>query len=231
MLRVFLTGRGAYRDGKATTELRRGMAGIAPPEDTGFLMADPADPYAHYFCRFNGSYAAAMARTILKERGARFFAISNAPAVADCMRKMGAIFRGELPVAMGQHEVWLAQALMLLSEEPVLRRASPVISDAAFRDYLRDHLSDPTDLGRIADHFQISTSSLCRKVRQSCGSTVQALHEEMKIEWACTLLQSGSLNVTEVAQRVGYADSFYFSRVFKKHMTVSPKAFAMKFVE
>jgi YesN/AraC family two-component response regulator len=50
----------------------------------------------------------------------------------------------------------------------------------------------------------------------------------MKIDWARILLETGTLNVTEVARRVGYADAFYFSRVFKKHAGTSPKNWPKK---
>jgi AraC-like DNA-binding protein len=46
----------------------------------------------------------------------------------------------------------------------------------------------------------------------------------MKMDWACILLAESHLNISEVARRVGYEDAFYFSKVFKTHLGLSPRA-------
>jgi AraC-like DNA-binding protein len=38
------------------------------------------------------------------------------------------------------------------------------------------------------------------------------------------LLQRGNHNVAEAARAVGYEDPFYFSRLFKKHIGVTPSS-------
>ena len=43
-----------------------------------------------------------------------------------------------------------------------------------------------------------------------------------RLDHAQQLLQSG-LSVRETAEAVGYNDPFYFSRLYKKHMGVTPQ--------
>jgi YesN/AraC family two-component response regulator len=62
-----------------------------------------------------------------------------------------------------------------------------------------------------------------RKARELCGSTVQRLHEGMKLAWAKELLTATSLPIHEVAGHVGYTDALYFSRVFRKREGKSPR--------
>ena len=45
----------------------------------------------------------------------------------------------------------------------------------------------------------------------------------LRMEYACELLGTGVMAVTEVANRVDFEDPFYFSRVFKTAMGISPK--------
>ena len=45
------------------------------------------------------------------------------------------------------------------------------------------------------------------------------------MEHACRLLAAGSLPVRQVAAAVGYEDPFYFSRVFKSVVQVSPSEY------
>ena len=46
-----------------------------------------------------------------------------------------------------------------------------------------------------------------------------------RIEHARQLLDEGTLKIFEVAQRVGFEDSTYFSHVFKKHTGISAKEY------
>ncbi|HEY9249104.1 MAG TPA: helix-turn-helix domain-containing protein, partial [Rariglobus sp.] len=46
-----------------------------------------------------------------------------------------------------------------------------------------------------------------------------------RIDRACQLLDLTRLRVKEIANPVGYADTYYFSRVFKKTTACSPKAY------
>lgn len=46
-----------------------------------------------------------------------------------------------------------------------------------------------------------------------------------RIEYAQQLLDEGALKIFEVAQRVGFEDSTYFSHVFKKYTGISAKEY------
>ncbi len=226
MLTVFLGGRGFYRNSRSAVDIAAGMAGLVPPEDEGVLMAVPEDPYTHYYCRFGGEYARHMAAEIVRARAARFFPTGNAEAVAGCIQQMGAYGAVLLPERMGRREALLAMALTMLQQETAGggdETSTPVLNPVNIDAYLRERMAGPTDIEAMARHFRISRGSLCRAVKRMTGRTCLQLHEGMKMEWAKVLLRMGTLNVTEVACRVGYDDPFYFSRVFKKHTGSSPK--------
>jgi len=222
MLTVFLAGQGYYQNTAGRRTIEPHTVGLVDPIDPGVLMADPSDPYTHYYCRFNGPYAVHLARTIVKARRDRFFFVPDADQVADRIHRMGPIYRTELPGCMGHAEVLLAETLVLLAQPA--QTASSTFSLPALEQYLLDHLTEPHDLARIADHFHLSKASLCRLARKHTRSTVVRVSESMKMDWAKTLLETGGLSVAEVARRVGYRDPFYFSRVFKKHIGRNPKA-------
>ena len=46
-----------------------------------------------------------------------------------------------------------------------------------------------------------------------------------RIDEAKVLLEDGSLKIKDIASVVGYEDSLYFSKVFKKFTGVSPKEY------
>ncbi len=223
MLTVFLSGRGRYTNKTTDMIVTEKMVGIVGPDDAGILVSDTAYPYTHYFCRFNGSYAKYLAHRILTREGIRFFRCDKVIELADIIREMGPIAREKLPNVMGRVELLLAKALLLLAdvdEETTLYELTPF----AIEHYFRTHISEPIELDRIAEYFNISKPTLCRRVKQLTGKTVLQIGEQIKIEWAKTLLATGRpfVNVSEVARRVGYDDPLYFSRVFRKHIGIPP---------
>jgi AraC-like DNA-binding protein len=222
MLTVFLDGNGVYRNSRGSVYVHGSMAGLVPPDDMGVLAADPQDPYIHYYCRFSGEYARELAARILERHPGRFFPITNAEETAEFIRRMGRYSSLELPGIMGRREALLAQALTALVN-PSQSEGRPPLTAASIEEYLRDHIADPTSLPRMADHFMVSRTTLCRHAVAACGGSIQRLHQRMKLEWARTLLASGRYNVAQTARRVGYGDPLYFSRVFKKCTGMSPR--------
>jgi YesN/AraC family two-component response regulator len=47
----------------------------------------------------------------------------------------------------------------------------------------------------------------------------------LRIRYACRLLDTTTLTVREVGYRVGYEDPYYFSRMFRKLMGLSPRQY------
>ncbi len=224
MLTAFVGGTGHYRNSTTSITVTKGMVGLVPPEDRGVLISDPSDPYTHYWCRFGGGYAIRLARQIIAERGTRFFPCEDTQEIAELIGRMGEQEYNEQPDHMGHSEVLLAAALtLLLQPRPEIRKR---VTATAVEQYLRERVAEPLDLGAAAHHFAMSKTSLRRASKRFFGCTLLRATERMKVDWAKALLDLG-LSVGEVALRVGYEDAFYFSRVFKKHVGISPKKWAM----
>ena len=66
-----------------------------------------------------------------------------------------------------------------------------------------------------ASHF----SSLFRK---ATGMSPMDYFIHLKLQKACLLLYSSSIKIKDVALAVGYEDPYYFSRLFKKYLKLSP---------
>ena len=60
--------------------------------------------------------------------------------------------------------------------------------------------------------------------RQQFGTTPNQYITTKKVEHAKKLLSAGGISVTEVSERCGFSDVFYFSKVFKQMTGVSPSA-------
>ena len=96
-------------------------------------------------------------------------------------------------------------------------------------NYLVEHLSEMTNLDKMADELMVSKSHLVRRAKELTGFTIQTLHEKLKIEQAKNLLQVESIKLAEIASRLGFQNQNYFSSVFKKNTGMSPRAWAHRY--
>jgi AraC-like DNA-binding protein len=77
--------------------------------------------------------------------------------------------------------------------------------------------SDPKlDLDRVAGELPVSRKRLSRILNQELGVSFRQLLRTLRIEEAKQMLASRQYSVKEVAMRVGFSDSHYFSRSFKE---------------
>lgn len=91
--------------------------------------------------------------------------------------------------------------------------------------YIHAHLKEELSLDTIAAVCGLSTSQFKQKFRQVVGVAPRAYINQKKIEYSKTLLSQGR-SITETAMELGFADSSYFSTVFKKYTMETPRAYA-----
>ena len=78
---------------------------------------------------------------------------------------------------------------------------------------------------KIAEHICISRSRLFRAFKDTLNKSPKVYLEETRIREACVLLQMTNFSVSEVADKIGYADPLYFSKVFHRMVGKSPTEF------
>jgi signal transduction histidine kinase/ligand-binding sensor domain-containing protein/AraC-like DNA-binding protein len=88
---------------------------------------------------------------------------------------------------------------------------------------VHEHLSDPDyNVEQLADDVGLSRSQLHRRMKEMTGVATGKFVRDMRLKEAAHLLKLGTLNVSQVAYRVGFVDQAHFSTVFKKYYGVSP---------
>ncbi|MFD2934752.1 AraC family transcriptional regulator [Spirosoma flavum] len=88
--------------------------------------------------------------------------------------------------------------------------------------YMQANLTKAITLDNIAQSINLSTSFFSRRFKQDTGYAPIEYFNHLRIQKACQLLHFSDLRINEVASQLGIDDPFYFSRLFKKQMGVSP---------
>ena len=86
----------------------------------------------------------------------------------------------------------------------------------------------PLRVNEYAKKLNISSCWFIRCFKRYTGKTPQQYIMDIRINKAKELLYSSSFCCNEIAQSIGYADSLYFSRIFKQTVGVSPLAYRKK---
>jgi AraC family transcriptional regulator of arabinose operon len=89
---------------------------------------------------------------------------------------------------------------------------------------MRNDLSRPWTLVELARESNLSVPHFTELCRRQTGLPPLGLLIRLRLQRAMDLLQQGNHTVAEAAEAVGYGDPFYFSRLFRKHMGVTPSA-------
>jgi len=230
MITVFADGKGVYVHSGSHIEISKGMVGIVMPgPDVGLLISDRRQPYDHCYCRFAGQLAARMSADLLRAGGGCCFCRCSQWVQAwDLMIRMVAHRQAsDYDKGFTVLDGMLATLLATLAEPQQDAAARGGISAERLIDYMHRNIAEPFDLGKVAAHFGISRPHLCRVARALLGQTLHTAWRRLRMEWAQSLLTRTSLPISEVGRRVGYADAFYFSKVFCAEFGAPPTAYRM----
>jgi AraC-like DNA-binding protein len=91
--------------------------------------------------------------------------------------------------------------------------------------HLETHYREPINLDELASLAHMSKRSFMRTFQAAMRSSPIAYLIQLRINQASNLLRQPGENITNVAFRVGFNDSNYFTRQFRKIMGLSPREF------
>ena len=91
--------------------------------------------------------------------------------------------------------------------------------------YFNEHYSESISIEEYAKKTHVSTSWFIRNFKLYVGSTPMQFILQKRICNAEALLLNTEYNINEIAQIVGYDNSLYFSRMFKKIKGISPSEY------
>lgn len=94
------------------------------------------------------------------------------------------------------------------------------------RAYVAGHLESIEGPQDLCQKFNISQTYLGKLFRRYQGMSVSTYLTQMRVEKAMELIRGDpELLIKDVAERLGYRDQFYFSRVFRSYTGVCPTEF------
>ncbi|WP_302325222.1 response regulator transcription factor [Enterocloster lavalensis] len=98
-------------------------------------------------------------------------------------------------------------------------------SIARAKAYVEEHLAGDISLEDVAEYVSLSANYFSKLFHRRTGQKFTAYITDKKVKAAKALLLSGNKNVGEIAAELGFENTTYFSKVFKKATGVTPQAY------
>lgn len=92
-------------------------------------------------------------------------------------------------------------------------------------EYISFHITTDINLKTISKYFNMNASYLSRKFKEETKMTISKYINYQRVELSKIYFENKEESITEVAHKVGYSDSSYFAKVFKKITGISPKEY------
>lgn len=90
------------------------------------------------------------------------------------------------------------------------------------RRYIQDHIEGHISLQEAAEYTGVSPGYLSTVFKKTYNQSFIDYANMKKMEHACRLLEEPHMMIMDVAYRLNFENAYYFSKVFRKYMGVSP---------
>lgn len=89
--------------------------------------------------------------------------------------------------------------------------------------YINDHVTEPLSLYDVCRAVHLSREYTARVFKKEMDMTVTDYITRQKLALAKDMLAGEDISLVDIAERIGYREYNYFSRLFKKQYGTSPK--------
>lgn len=92
--------------------------------------------------------------------------------------------------------------------------------------YIHTYYSDDSlSINKISEYTHFAPTYACSLFKDKTGKTINQYITEYRIEKSKILLRDMKLNVSDIGSMIGYSNTGYFTKLFKKITGVTPSEF------
>ncbi len=228
-------GRGFVRCGGKSFSVARGQLAWIDCRAPHAHWADAQAPWELLWLRADGRQTRACGAALMVD-SRPLFNLRNANEAALLFRRIFALLT-ERPLALDAslHAAVAGLIALLfearLSETPRLDAERTDVKLRAVLDRMRRDFREPWRIKDLARLAGLSVPHFYRRFRDATGATPLDWLRRERVNEAKRLLSESNDPVRVIAEELGYADQFYFSRDFKKLAGLSPRQYRRQEME
>ena len=226
LLQYTLRGAGSVRAGDRLYRAEPGTAFLLSfPSDSAYSFdeQDGDAPWAFYYLLFSGEAVAPYVELVSGRLGTVFSLSKRHPAVRGLISIHAQARENRLrdPFSAASQVFSILCSLCACPEEA---RAYSRLTEEAIRR-MQNSFAQSIGIADVAAGLRVSASHLSRVFSRETGLRPVEYLTRLRLEEAVRLLNATNLSVDDISRRCGFGDGNYFSKVFRCHMGLSPRAF------
>ncbi|MBY4675055.1 AraC family transcriptional regulator [Marinobacterium arenosum] len=227
-----LEGRGRLTVGEERHTVRAGDLMLIPRGIAHAYQSGKADPWTIFWVHFDGEDAADFIAHLQSSRSGQAGPVSRLGIHSRLVSDFSALLESrQASYNLNAYINAANQLRQILSHiallQPLARQQQSADSFdlEAIHSLMQSRLHEQLDLDTLAETVNLSKYHFVKRYKELTGTTPINHFIHLKIEKACHLLDVTQKNINEIAFAVGYEDAYYFSRIFKKTMGLSPSQY------
>ncbi len=218
-------GKGHYQTEKENYILQSNQFFILPSGKFHIYQADLRNPWSIYWVHFSGNMVKSLNKWMNIDEFSKPTSITYDKTIVDQWADMYyALESGFTENNLAFANLCLYRFLTFFLCQPnrnaYVRKENPVSESIA---YMKSNIDKLLSVENLAAKMNCSSSHFTSIFKKATGVSPIEYFIKLKIHYACQLLSQTNLRISEVSNKLGYDDSFYFSRLFKKMTEKSPK--------
>lgn len=153
-------------------------------------------------------------------------------SIADCVAKIACEIQDN-PESSNQDRLdilagWLVLELARITRGDKPDGNTPPNRANTLKSILDSRFNEQIDLKELAGNLYINPDYLRHVFKQSFGESPLNYLVKRRLDAACELLKQTDMPIGEIARRVGLDNVYYFSRLFRQKIGITPTAYRKK---
>lgn len=225
-----LRGRGEYSDSTGIQySLKPGDLFFRCPDRRHTHRIDPDSQWLECFLSVRAEWYDLLLSIDLMDPNQPCMHIGEHPEIPEKVdRLLKQLAASDTPLSNSDHEfeiLTLMRQILRQNLEPKSTSSRQREQLDMARERIRQQATASVSLESILSDIGLSYSRLRSLFQNAYRISPGDYRIQVRIEQACALLETSDLSVQAVADQLGYADAFTFSKQFKKRTGLSPKHF------
>jgi AraC-like DNA-binding protein len=225
LLLYCINGSGQVQINKQLFTIKAGDIVLFPKGVEHSYQADKLQPWSIYWVHFDGQLAGDFAERLLMKMPKGIGHVGQLAGISSQFEQIMALSGRGYTATNVIHAVHVLQHM--LSSLALQLRLSPSsepdkLSIESIEAYMLENLDKDLTLEQLAHYCQLSKYHFSKKFKALTDHSPVQHFIHLKIENACFQLDRSSATIKSIAESLGYNDPYYFSRLFKKIIGLSP---------
>ncbi len=226
-----VSGAGWYSVAGKKYKVKENSYFILPPDQPHSYGADSAHPWTIYWIHFNGTlapqYLSESTDPVELKPGIQSRIADRLDIFEEIMATLENGFQIEnllYACSIFHHFLGSLRFVNQFRSTKTQRLVSDTpfdIVEAAIH-FMNENIGKRLTLQDIADYIGYSPTRFSAVFSNKTGISPMAYLNDLKIKFACKLLDLSDLKINQICHKVGITDPYYFSRMFSKTLGMSP---------